>query len=338
MPETRRLLNSYAAYLKDKYGATVYRVAVDAGFSCPNRGPDRRAPGCLYCDEHGARAPYLEGAEAAPAAAAEAGSRGDWRRGLRLQVEGTLQFLRRRYGAELFLLYFQAFSNTYAPLPRLAEIYDFALSLAPFRELLVSTRPDCVQRGVAALLASYRRRDREVWVELGLQSASDRTLRRVNRGHTVQQFEAAYRALKDRGLKVAVHLIFGLPGEGLSEILSTVRYLAALRPDGVKIHNLHVPKGSPLFQEYLAGELAVPCDRRHLLYTVRALELLPPSTLLMRLTCDTPAERLAAPRHFLPKASFYELLRQELRARGSWQGKAFLPPAGGQPDRAEAVS
>jgi radical SAM protein (TIGR01212 family) len=311
------VFRGYAGYLRAKYGAPAYRVAVDAGFGCPNRGPDRSRPGCLYCDERGALAPYQQAAGTAP------GLPGERLAAIRRQVEQGTAFLRRRYGAEVFLLYLQAFSGTHAPPAELAEVYDFALSCAPFRELIVATRPDCLDPQRAELLAGYRRRGLEVWVELGLQSACDATLVRVRRGHTAADFTRAFALLRQAGVKLAVHLIFGLPGEGLEQILETVRLVAGLRPEGVKIHNLHVPLGSPLAGELRAGELAVPCAARHLEYVVRALELLPPEILILRLTCDTPAGRLAAPRGFPPKAAFYRQVRAALLARGTRQGRLW---------------
>jgi len=314
---------SYSNYLNQKYGESVYRVSLDAGFSCPNRGPDRSAPGCLYCDEHGSRAPYLGLTLESEPAHLETDGQTDWRQDLRTQIDQSREFLRSRYGAQLYILYFQAFSGTYASVDELRRIYDFALSRGRFQELVVSTRPDCIDQPKAELLASYRREDFDVWVELGLQSANEQTLERINRGHTVSDFERAYRICQNLGLKLTVHLIFGLPGEGLREIRRTIDYVAALRPEGVKIHNLHVPKGCPLYAEYLSGELTVPSDRRHLEYTILALELLPPETVIMRLTCDTPEQLLAAPRHFSPKARFLSTLHRELEARDTWQGRLF---------------
>ncbi len=304
MPEEP--FHSYSRYLRRKYGRTAYRVAVDAGFSCPNRGDDRSRPGCSYCDERGSRAPYL-------------GDEAD----LRGQVEGALAFLRRRYCAEHFLLYFQAFSGTFASPRRLREVYDFCLALAPFRQLIVSTRPDCLDEATVDLLASYRKRGLEVWVELGLQSAHDATLRRVGRGHTAADFARADRLLADRGIRRAAHLIFGLPGEGWREILETVRFVSALAPEGIKIHDLHIPLGTRLHEEYLAGEITTPAAERHLDYVVRALELLPAQTVIMRLTCDTPAERRAAPRQPWEKNRFYEAVRLRMLALGTRQGRLW---------------
>jgi radical SAM protein (TIGR01212 family) len=286
------LINSYSDYLKEKYSRGAYRVSVDAGFSCPHRGPDRDRPGCSYCDEWGSRAPYL-------------GDETEVRR----QVQTGIRFLERRYGAELFLLYFQAFTNTFAPAGELKRLYDFALGLAPFKELIVSTRPDCVSEETADLLADYKRPDFDVWVELGLQSSIDRTLELINRGHGSGEFYAAYGRLKQRKIRVAVHLIFGLPGEGW----------------GIKIHNLHVPLGTKLLREVREGEVTVPTSRRHLDYTIMALERLPGQTVVMRVTSDCPAERLALPRHSWDKARFYRFLKTEMARRGAWQGRLFPP-------------
>jgi radical SAM protein (TIGR01212 family) len=313
---------SYAAYLKSKYGRTVYRVSVDAGFSCPNRGSDRSMPGCLYCDERGSRAPYLDHVDTSSGRVG-GGSRINWQQDLEQQIQAGRRFLHKRYGADLFILYFQAFSGTYAPVERLRRIYDFALSCAPFRELAVSTRPDCIDPAKARLLASYRKEDFDVWVELGLQSADDQSLRRINRGHTVKDFDRAFRECRSAGLKTTIHLIFGLPGEGINEIRRTVDYVAGLRPEGLKIHNLHIPTGCPLYSEYLSGELSVPCADRHLEYTIAALQRLPPDTVIMRLTCDTPQALLAAPRGFPNKARFLSRLKEEMDRMDTWQGRLY---------------
>jgi radical SAM protein (TIGR01212 family) len=295
---------SYSRYLRECYGETVYRVSVDAGFSCPHRGADRSNPGCSFCAEDGARAPYLGDTGA-----------------LEEQIKGAIAFLKKRYGANQFLLYFQAFTNTFAPAAELKRIYDRGLALAEFRELVVSTRPDCIDLEKVKLLRSYKNDRRDVWVELGLQSMHEATLLRIRRDHTVEEFLVAYRLLKEQGLKVCVHLIFGLPGEGMEEISETMKRLGALQPDGVKIHNLHIVRGTRLAEEYERGEVCVPGAALHLEYTIRALEFLPPATVIMRLTTDTPLIRLIAPRFFPPKQRFLKLVKDEMQKRGAYQGK-----------------
>jgi radical SAM protein (TIGR01212 family) len=298
------LYYSYRHYLKKRYGTVVYRVAVDAGFSCPHRGDDRHAPGCSFCGPEGSRAPYQPGAA-----------------GLEDQIRRALAFLRNRYNAQEFLLYFQAFSNTNAPVKQLRKIYDRGLSCADFRELIVSTRPDCIDEQKADLLASYKTPGRDVWVELGLQSIHNATLARINRGHTVEDFAAAFALCRSRDLNICVHLIFGLPGEGRPEIERTVRTLAGLKPDGIKIHNLHVVEGTPLAEEYAAGAVHVPDGQEHMEHVIMALELLDPEVVILRLVCDTPAGRLVAPHGFPDKQKFLKLLTGEMARRGTWQGK-----------------
>lgn len=299
--------NSYSNYLKQKYGQPVYRIGVDAGFSCPNRGKYRDNPGCSYCDENGSRAPYL-------------GNEKD----LKKQVEGAIPFLKKRYSAKTFILYFQAFSNTFAPVSELKRIYDYALSLAPFRELIIATRPDCIDREKAQLLSYYRNMGLDVWVELGLQSSHNKTLKLINRGHTVEQFTSAYKMLKKNNLKITVHIIFGLPGENWEQIEETIRFIAALQPEGLKIHKLNVPVNTEIYDEFLMGEVNAPAAERHIEYTIKALEMMPRETIIMRLTTDTRTERLVNPRYFISKAAFLRIIREEMQGKNSFQGKCFF--------------
>lgn len=306
----------YSTYLKQRHGAPVYRVAVDAGFSCPNRGPRREEGGCTYCDSRGSRAVYQEQCYRSP-------SDTSGLEYVRQQVVGGIRFLQKRYHVDHFSLYFQAFSGTYAPIDVLSRLYDFCLSLAPFKELIVSTRPDCLSAEVIELLTTYKKRGLDVWVELGLQSSHDRTLERINRGHTVEDFFCAFSELRRAGVLIAPHVIFGLPGEGEREILETITYLARLQPDGIKIHNLHIPLDTPLYKEYLLGEISIPCAERHLEYSVKALERLPPTTVIMRFLCDTPTEFLAAPKRFWSKSYFYKKISEQMVGQNTWQGRVY---------------
>lgn len=329
---------TYSRYLKERHGCAVYRVAVDAGFSCPNRREGRSGAGCSYCSVDGSRAPSVSrNAPRYPVGCSLDGGAPLDDGALERQVRESISSCRRTHGDCGFILFFQAYSNTNAPVETLRRIYDRGLALAAFRGLNVATRPDCIDEEKADLLASYQRPGLEVWVELGLQSANDATLRRIGRGHTAADFMRAFETLRRRTLKIAVHLIFGLPGEGLPEIMQTMRVLALLRPDGVKIHNLHVPSGSRLAEEYQKGEFVVPSPQRHVEYTIAAIERLPPWTVVMRLTCDTPAEKLAAPRAFWPKERFLSALAREMASRGACQGRlypgasaGYMPEAAGR--------
>lgn len=314
----KQLFNRYSRYLKNRYGEAAYRVGVDAGFSCPNRREDGGG-GCFYCDAAGSRAPYQvlmeERFVLGPAVDSPV-----WRDWMKKQIEGGMNFLAHRYGAALFILYIQAFSGTYAPVELLRRVYSYLLAFAPFKELVVGTRPDCFDPPRADLLAEFHSPERDVWLELGLQSFHDPTLRRIGRGHDSAAFRRAFILAKERGLKVAVHMIFGLPGEDDREIQESIRLLSEMEPDGIKIHNLHIAEGTRFAQMWRDGKLEVPDTETHLRRVVDALEILPFSTVIQRLTCDTPPERLLAPENFSGKQHFYQLTEAELERRGSWQG------------------
>ena len=310
---------SYSAYLIALYGTATYRVGVDAGFSCPNRSADRRSGGCTFCDEFGSRAAYQRDQKGCDP------SLDLPERVHRVveQIDAGRAFLERRYDTRSFILYFQAFSSTFAPVHELKTLYDAGLRAYPFRELVVSTRPDCVSEEIADLLGTYRKDGLDVWVELGLQSALDRTLRLIHRGHTAAQFDGALELLRDHGIKIAAHVIFGLPGEGWDDMMYTIEHLASLRIDGIKIHNLHVPKGSRLFREFLGGELSLPSAPRHIEYLIGAIERLPAQTVIMRLTCDTPVRARGLPIRPLHKGAIADKLRSELGRRDTRQGRLF---------------
>ena len=297
--------NRYSAWLRKRYGCRTARVGVDGGFSCPNRRPDGTG-GCAFCDSDGSRSPVLGDAT-----------------GIGEQIDRSAAFMRGRYGARALLLYFQAYTSTYAPADRLRELYDAALARDDFRGLIVSTRPDCLDGEKADLLASYVVRGLDVWVEMGLQSSCDATLSRIGRGHTAADFDAALGLLRDREIPAAAHVIFGLPGETDAEMLGTIRYLAGRRIDGIKIHDLHIPYGCALYEPAREGKITLLSSERHLDLCVRALELLPPETLIQRLTTDTPASRRAFPEIPIEKASFYRSLEAELLRRDTYQGRLY---------------
>jgi len=300
------LFYSYSKYLQNKYGTKVYRIAVDGGFSCPNRGKDRTNPGCIYCSAQGSRASYLDKAAA-----------------IEEQINRGIAFTKRRYKAENFLLYFQAYSNTFDTVENLKKTYDFALSLHPFRELIVATRPDCIDDAKADLLSSYIRPDFDVWVELGLQSANDKTLERINRGHSVAQYKEAFDILHSHGIKIATHLILGLPDEDFDDIRASVNFVNDLHPEAIKLHDLNITYDTKLYDEYLKGEITVPSREHYMEYLIRVIELLPEDMILMRLTCDTYQADRAAPRQYMAKGKVYAALQKAMEARGSYQGKYY---------------
>ena len=217
----------------------------------------------------------------------------------------------------MFLLYFQAYSGTYAPPEILKRIYDDALAAASFSELIVSTRPDCLDGEKADLLASYRRPDFDVWCETGLQTIHDKTLLAIRRGHTYADFLKSYRLLKERNIKTAVHLIFGLPGEGRTELTQTIDEINRLKPDAVKIHNLQIPAGTPMAEALKRGEIRPYTMEEHLENTVFAIKRLNPEIMIMRLTCDIMKSQRENNEGFFKKAVFLNLLKKRLAESGN---------------------
>lgn len=319
--------NNYREYLQKKYGTSLYRVGVDGGFSCPNRTKERQG-GCTFCDGTGSIAVYQRTSESAfrhDSSFDEGVSEEILLRfqSIENQINKGLEFIHKRYKAKLAALYFQSWTNTYDSVNNLKFIYDMALSCGDFSEFIVSTRPDCVEDDVADLLASYITKDREVWVELGLQSASDETLKRINRGHSLSDYIKCVDVLHQRGIKVCTHVIIGLPGEGREDFIKTARALNDVGSEGVKIHNLHIPGGTKMAEEYLEGEITSWSTERYMNEVEYFLRLLNPEMIIERLVCETPSHRLMAPRHFMDKSLFLRTLNDKMERDNTRQGDLY---------------
>lgn len=304
-----RYYKSFASYLRERFGEKVFRVSLDAGFTCPNRDGTVGSGGCAFCAGEGSWSTQGRLPSKTRVPLAE-------------QVREGKERARRRYGASKYIAYFQAFSNTYAPIERLRETYDSVLAGDDdFVALAVGTRPDCVDEKKLALLASYGKRGLEVWVEYGLQSARDSTLAAVGRGHTVSDFSRAVRATRSLGVKVSAHVILGLPGEGSSEARETAELLADLSVEGVKIHNLNILRGTRMAEWYAEGKVKPLGLREYAALVVDFLERTRPDTVVERLAADTDPRLLLEPRWALCKDAVLDAIRNEFRARESFQGK-----------------
>ena len=289
-------------YLRRRFGGRVQKLTLDAGLTCPNRDGRVGTGGCLYCNARGS------GTGAAA-------------RGVNLtaQIQAGMAYLKRRYGAEKFIAYFQSFSNTYAPVARLLTLYAEALACPEVVGLSIGTRPDCLEDEVLDLLAGYAR-ERLLWLELGLQSAHDRTLTALNRGHDVACFTRAVERAAARGLEVVAHVILGLPGEGPEEMAATAAYLARLPLQGVKIHLLYVVQGSQLARLQQQGAYTCLTEDEYVRLVADFVELLPPHFVIHRLTGDPHRHELLAPDWCLDKSRVLGRLREEFARRGSRQG------------------
>jgi len=292
----------FSEYLKGRFGCKVYKVTIDAGFTCPNRDGKVGIGGCSYCNNMGF----------------SANSRGK-PPPIREQVEQGMAFMRERYKAEKFIAYFQAYTNTYAPLETLRKCYDTALELEDIVALSIGTRPDCVPEPVLDLIESYQE-TREVWVEYGLQSIHDSTLRRVNRGHDYAAFLDALERTKRRGLKICVHVILGMPGESRDDMMATARAVAAMGIDSLKIHLMHILKDTPLEKDLAEGKFKPMEFDEYIGLVCDFLEHIPPDVSIQRLTADGPREILLAPKWATQKRKTIAAIEAEFDRRNSHQG------------------
>jgi hypothetical protein len=301
----RKRYNDLNTHLRDIFGCRVQKITVDAGLTCPNRDGTLSSGGCIYCNTRGSGT----GAHAKGLSVTQ-------------QLINGKKTLSKRYKAKKFLAYFQSFSNTYAPLPTLQRLYDEALNIDDVVGLSIGTRPDCVNEPVLDLLQTYAERHL-VWIEYGLQSASDATLDFINRGHDVQCFIDAVEKTKNRGIKICAHVILGLPYETRQDILHTATTIAKLGIDGVKLHLLYVVKGTRLEALYRQGEFKCLEQQAYVDLVCDFLERVPFEMVVQRLTGDPHRKELAAPAWSLKKTETLELVRKTLEKRDSWQGKYF---------------
>lgn len=297
-------MKRYATFneeLRRRFGCRVQRISLDAGFSCPNRDGSIGVGGCSFCNQRGAAAVGVP-----------------IELPLADQLALSKEYLRRKFKAEKFLGYFQAYTNTYASVDRLRQLYETALNDPDIVGLIIGTRPDCLPEPVLDLLAELHQRS-YLWLELGMQTMHDRTLTAINRGHDHSCLVEAVQHCQSRGLRVCVHLILGLPGETREEILDSVLELNRLGVDGVKLHHLHVLKGSRFEAEYRRGALRLLERDDYVQLVCDAVELLDPRILVHRLMGDGRSE-LVAPDWSRRKLEVLNRIDAELTKRNSRQG------------------
>jgi radical SAM protein (TIGR01212 family) len=300
---TERRYYAFSRFLRDRFGKKVFRVTVDGGFTCPNVDGTVAVGGCVYCDNR-----------------SFSPNRRLPRTTIREQVSRGVAILQKRYGADHFLAYFQAATNTYAPVERLRRLYDEALDHPQIVGLAIGTRPDNVPDPVLELLQGYAR-NRYVCLELGLQSIHDRSLDWMNRGHHYAAFVDAVQRCQRRGLDLCAHVILGLPGESHEDMLGTAQALAGLPVNAVKIHNLHVVRNTPLEKMFQAGDVRMMERDEYVQIVCDFLERLPSSMVIHRLNGDAPPDYLVAPQWCLDKPALLAAIHSELERRESWQGK-----------------
>ncbi len=302
-------------YLRETFGRKVYKVGLVGGFTCPNRDGSLGTGGCTFCNPSGSLPlNYRPGMS------------------LREQLETGTAYIRRRHRADAFLAYFQDCTTTYGPPETLKALYREALGFPGVVGLCLCTRPDSFNPPVLDMLQAISR-ESFLWVELGVQSGSDATLARMNRGHDTAAVIGAFRELHGRGIRTGAHIILGYPGETGAEALSTADLVNRTGTAGVKIQNLHVIRDTPLEKSLARGEFEPLSQNRYTELAVDFLERLNPETVILRLTGEAPAHLTAAPHWSINKMAVLNGIRAELVRRNTFQGRLYPsrrsgPPAG----------
>ena len=291
-------------HLIQTFGQKVYKAVIDAGFSCPNIDGRVGTGGCAYC---------LSGASEFT---------NDATFSITEQLEKERKRIEQKHKNPKLIAYFQAHSNTYADIKTLRQKYDEALKFPDVVGLSIATRPDCIDEEISDMLSEYAKRT-YITVELGLQTTNDKTANEFNRGYTYETFLTAYNMLKAKNIRVCVHIINGLMNETKDDMINTAKTVGKLKPDAVKIHLLHVLRGTKYEKEYQEKRL-VPMDKEAYINTViRQLEYLPETTVIERITGDGSKENLIAPLWSLDKISVLGSIDKEMNAMNTYQGILF---------------
>lgn len=295
------LYNNLSTYLRKNYGKRLKKICIDAGFTCPNRDGKCGKGGCIFCGERGAGEHILPSLS------------------IKRQVENALSEAK---DDDIFIAYFQNFTNTYAPLDILKERYDSALIDERIKILSIGTRPDCISEEICELIAAYNKKY-EVWVELGLQTANDDTASLINRGYTREVFENAVRMLTGHKIKVITHLMLGLPGESVRDAINSAEYLLRFDLFGVKIHSLYVMEGTVLAKMYREKSYTPPTLSEYADMASEVLARLSQDVIIHRITGDCPRDLLVAPEWNKNKNEIIDAVNSTMKKKGYRQGSLY---------------
>lgn len=295
--------HSFSDYLWNKYNCRVLKIPINAGLSCPNRDGTIHGSGCVFCSEDGSASPGMIKSMPIPE-----------------QIETARSGFKRAEPSTRYIAYFQAFTNTYAPLPRLKELYDIAVSQKDIIGLMIGTRPDCLPDEVLDLISSYARPGFELWLEIGMQTCHDKSLALLRRGHSHGDTVRAVTRAAARGIPVCVHLILGIPGETWDDMMETAYAIRGLPVSGIKFHHLHVIRGTVLEEWYLNGRMKPLSQNEYVSILCDFIERVPRDVLIHRLMGDREESTLVAPRWGLFKGTVHKAIEDEFKRRGTLQG------------------
>jgi radical SAM protein (TIGR01212 family) len=306
-----RRFNAYSNYFRGLYGNRVQKLSIDAGFTCPNRDGSKGIGGCTYCSNDAFNPSYCEPSKS-----------------VTQQIEEGISFHMRRYRrADKYLAYFQAFSNTYAPLETLKKLYEEALAYPGVIGLVIGTRPDCVDEEklqyFKVLSGGYY-----LALEYGIESCYNKTLKRINRGHTFEEAEKVVRDTAALGINTGAHFILGLPGESREEMLAEADIISGLPLSTVKFHQLQIIRGTMMEQEYRENPEAFQLFTwdEYLGFFIKFLERLNPSIVVERFTGEAPPRFLTGPGWGKKRTDqIVNLIEKRLEELDTWQGRLYTP-------------
>ncbi len=307
--DTNKRYHTYSYFLKQKFGSKVAKLSLDAGFTCPNLDGTKGFGGCTYCSPQGS-----------------GDFAGERSHSLLRQMQEQRAVMENKWQDTQYIAYFQARTNTYAPLDELKRAYESVLSMPGVVGLSIATRPDCIWEELCGYLQELSAKT-FVEVELGLQSIFDVTGETINRCHSYAEFLQGYGMLQSKNIPVCVHLINGLPGETREMMVESARQVGQLRPHSVKLHLLHVLKQTALARQWERGEVTLMEKQDYIETVCDQLEVLPPETVIQRITGDGSRELLLGPMWSRDKKSVMNGIDLELVRRGSMQGLRFCPKA-----------
>ena len=298
-----QLYNDYGSWIRSLFSFRVQKISIDGGFSCPNRDGTVSAGGCTFCDNRTFNPSYCDPAKS-----------------IREQIQTGKDFFARKYPTMRYLAYFQAYSNTYAPLDTLRRRYEEALSQDGVVGIVIGTRPDCVTEETLDYLEELSRRT-FVIVEYGIESVDNATLKHINRGHTFECSRDAIIATHERGILTGGHIILGLPGETAEDNIRQAAEISALPLDILKLHQLQIIRGTQLAEDYLSKPFKLYTAYEYIDVCIRYIERLRKDLVLERFVSQSPADMLIAPKWGIKNHEFTDRLVNELKRRRTWQGR-----------------
>lgn len=295
--------NFFGDYLFNRYSCRIFKLPINAGLSCPNRDGSVGSEGCIFCSDEGSASPSTSGFDS-----------------ISLQMKNAIDSFSRTDNNTKYIAYFQAFSNTYAPVSVLEKLYDEAVSFPEITGLMIGTRPDCINREIIALIKKYDRDNFELWIELGIQSMNNISLDFLKRGHSVEKSIESIRLISEFDIPVCVHIILGIPGETWDDMMNTAIQISDLPINGIKIHHMHIIKNTELENVYNREHFSLMSLKEYVSTLCDFIERLRPDITIHRLMGDRNYDSLIQPRWSIHKGTVLQAIEDEFRKRSTFQG------------------